>query len=333
MLILKCVMLTIIIVIPIIIGTYIKKDSIIHAYIYGHLILWALFQAVAVPIVHLRWSFDILFYVYLALVGILVIFSIRNIPAVWKSIHMPKLDLVLVFAIVIILIQVGMYVLGQHLDEDDARWIAEANDALIKNRMYLHNPATGEYIGAFRGEMVKDVFSPWAMYLAVMAKFTGIRPVAIAHTIYAPLLLALSYMVYARMGELLFHGDTERHIFLLSVSVINLFFSGNPYTQSVFSLVRIWQGKAVVAAVMIPLAFVIYLEITEKNLWQNWMSLVLYGLAGCLFSGMGIAISLLLIASLGGYAVICRRWGRIWLWMLACLPPIIYGYSYYVMKG
>ena len=59
--------------------------------------------------------------------------------------------------------QMCVYIFGMHLDEDDARWIAEANDALVKNKMLLHNPATGEYIGRFVGEMIKDVFSPWSI--------------------------------------------------------------------------------------------------------------------------------------------------------------------------
>ena len=333
MIILTYIMVSVMILTPFIIGTYIQKDSLIHSYIYGHLILWALFQVTAVPIIHLRLSFQTLFFIYLGVVGILTVTALPQIPKLWKSIRKLNIDVVLVFAIALIIIQVGIYIFGQHLDEDDARWIAEANDALTKNMMYLHNPATGEYIGTFRGEMVKDVFSPWSMYLAIMSKFTGIRPVILAHTIYAPILLIISYMIYSRIGELLFQGNIEKHLFLLAISVINLFFSGNPYTQAVFSLTRIWQGKAVVAAVIIPLIYMLYLEITEEDLWKNWVCLALCDVAACIFSGMGISISLIMIVILGGYAVVCGRWKRVGFLLLACLPSLVYGYAYYVMKG
>lgn len=246
-----------------------------------------------------------------------------------------------------------VYIFGMHLDEDDARWIAEANDALVKNRMLLHNPATGEYIGRFVGEMVKDVFSPWAMYLAWLSRATGIRAVVIAHTVYPPILLGLSYSAYYEIGAQLFEGQKryhERGIFLLMVSVINLFFAGNVYTQSVFTLTRIWQGKAVVAAVMIPAIMVVMLRVQRLTSvgfgsLADWLLLAVEGVCCCLFSGMGIAIGLLMIGLYGGYAVarmLVASWNRkyrqgcaarIGLWIASLAPGIAFGLGYLWLKG
>ena len=255
-----------------------------------------------------------------------------------------------------------------HLDEDDARWIAEANDALVKNRMMLYNPATGEYLGRFVGEMIKDVFSPWSMYLAVLSRWTGIKAVVIAHTVYPPVLLGLSYFAYYEIGAQLFADvDTEgqsrnrvseRGIFLLMVSVINLFLAGNVYTQPVFALTRIWQGKAVVASVGIPAILAISLRLqksrydienTNKNeafgSISDWLLLIAVGVGSCLFSGMGIAIGLLMISVYGFYVVVRmliiaireKSWGgfliRTGLWLLSLAPGIVYGLSYFNLKG
>ena len=248
-----------------------------------------------------------------------------------------------------------VYIFGMHLDEDDARWIAEANDALIKNRMLLHNPATGEYIGRFVGEMIKDVFSPWSIYLAWLSRATGIKAVVIAHTIYPPLLLGLSYSAYYEIGTQLFEGEKKRHergIFLLMVSVINLFMAGNVYTQSVFTLTRIWQGKAVVAAVMIPAILAIILRVQQttpqaEGSIRDWILLIVVGVSCCLFSGMGIAIGLLLLAIYGLYVVACMivrtarhkeyKWKscaiRVGLWLASLAPSIENGLGYLRLKG
>ena len=261
----------------------------------------------------------------------------------------------LIIALLVIAGQVCVYIFGMHLDEDDARWIAEANDALIKNRMLLHNPATGEYIGRFVGEMIKDVFSPWSIYLAWLSRATGIKAVVIAHTIYPPLLLGLSYSAYYEIGTQLFEGEKKRHergIFLLMVSVINLFMAGNVYTQSVFTLTRIWQGKAVVAAVVIPAILAIILRVQQttpqaEGSIRDWILLIVVGVSCCLFSGMGIAIGLLLLAIYGLYVVACMivrtarhkeyKWKscaiRVGLWLASLAPSIVYGLGYLRLKG
>ena len=319
--------------------------------------LWAAFQVVAVPCINFRTTFNTLFWIYTAIVVILIVCGVWVLRSRavsrrrWKGNWGERFSPFLIIALLVIAGQMCVYIFGTHLDEDDARWIAEANDALVKNRMLLHNPATGEYIGRFVGEMIKDVFSPWSMYLAWLSRATGIRAVVIAHTVLPPILLGLSYSAYYEIGAQLFKGAKKRHergIFLLMVSVINLFMAGNPYTQSVFTLTRIWQGKAVVAAVMIPviLAVVLRVQVVKSDRVQgelkDWILLAIGGVSCCLFSGMGIAIGLLLTAVYGAYVVfrmMARTIGnrrfqwkdciaRAALWILSMLPGIVYGLSY-----
>lgn len=337
MTILKGFLAVLVLLFPLFVGTFLNRKTLSEAYLFGQVAMWGLFQLIAVPMVYFRAAFNTLFYVYVSVLAILVLLGIRKMILQWMKRDRKKFEfrfnLFFVLASLVILYQASIYIFGMHLDEDDARWIAEANDALVKNRMLLHNPATGEYIGRFVGEMVKDVFSPWSMYLAVISRLTMIRPVTMAHTVYAPVLLLISYNVYIQIGKRLFKGKTEQGIFLLMVSVINLFMAGNVYTQSVFTLTRIWQGKAVVAAVVIPLFLMLLLEIENENTVASWLWLACAGFAACLFSGMGIAISVIMIAVYGGYAIICKRWKRIPFFLFALVVPVVYGFLYYRMKG
>lgn len=316
---------------------------------------------IAVPCINFRTTFNTLFWIYTVVVIILTGCGARAMRSRiefrkrekgnWRNWLSPYL----IVACLIIAYQMCVYIFGMHLDEDDARWIAEANDALVKNRMLLHNPATGEYIGRFVGEMIKDVFSPWSMYLAWLSRATGIRAVVIAHTVYPPILLGLSYSTYYEIGCQLFPDEKkdgerkskvhERGIFLLMVSVINLFMAGNVYTQSVFTLTRIWQGKGVVAAVVIPVILVFILQVQYRDRILDWILLVVTGTCCSLFSGMGIAIGLLLLAIYGAYVVVCMvvktvksgKWKgcavKIGLWLGSMLPSIVYGLGYMRLKG
>ena len=319
---------------PLLAGGLFRFRSAGLTYLSGQLLLWCAFQMVAVPAINLRLSFTVLFWIYFGVALVLCAAgAVHGIRQGRPWFDRPEISIFLILAALVILFQACVYIFGMHLDEDDARWIAEANDALVKDRMLLHNPATGEYIGRFVGEMQKDVFSPWAFYIAFLSRLTGIRAVVIAHTVYPPILLVMSYLAYWEMGRQLFKGKSERGIFLLMVSVINLFMAGNVYTQSVFTLTRIWQGKAVVAAIIIPAILMIALRIQNENRVRDWGLLSVTACAACLFSGMGIAIGLLMVAVYGLYAVVCRRWKRLPLWLLSLLPSLAYGFGYLQLRG
>ena len=157
--------------VPFIVGKVFNTRSVSFTYLCGQLLLWAAFQVVAVPCINFRTEFNTLFWIYTGLVAVLTGLGFRafyrnraNIPHTWFKSISPFL----IIALLVIVGQMCVYIFGMHLDEDDARWIAEANDALVKNKMLLHNPATGEYIGRFVGEMIKDVFSPWSMQALVV---------------------------------------------------------------------------------------------------------------------------------------------------------------------
>ena len=310
MIILKSALALIVFLLPLAIGFLFKRKSYFESYLFGQILLWAVFEVIAVPMVRLRVTFNTLWIAYIIVVLVLAGWGIKiKIGTGWRSaVHFDK-DIThyipYILAFFIIFYQMTIYFIGMHLDEDDARWIAEANDALVKNRMYLHNPATGEYIGRFVGEMQKDIFSPWGMYIAVLSKLTTIRAAGIAHTIYPPILIGLSYIIYDLIGRNLFKGRTERGLFILMVSMINMFMAGNAYTQSVFTLTRIWQGKAVVAAVLIPLYLLLLLKVQTEKTKENWFWFIIAVAAGCLFSGIGIAISVIMITVYGLYALIC----------------------------
>lgn len=358
---LKATLGIVVFALPFVVGNLFKSKSISFTYLCGQLLLWATFQVVAVPCINFRTTFSALFWIYTGVVLILTVLGALTLRSQMKTRQhggLKWLSPFLIIALLIIVYQMSVYIFGMHLDEDDARWIAEANDALVKNRMLLHNPATGEYIGRFAGEMIKDVFSPWSMYLAVLARWTGIKAVVIAHTVYPPILLGLSYSAYYEIGCQLFEGEIKRHeraIFLLMVSVINLFMAGNVYTQSVFTLTRIWQGKAVVAAVIIPTILMTVLRLQRNTdghkdsmafgSISDWLLLIVVGVCSCLFSGMGIAIGLLMTGVYGAY-VVARMimgsireknwhdmWMRVSMWIVSMMPGIVYGLGYMRLKG
>lgn len=331
------ILLIVALFIPVLTGIAImKKDRtvtlsfLVEAVIAGAFVLWAVFQILATSFQYFRLPFTTLYYVFLTMSLLFSAWGMvklhrRKWALRFRFPKTPLMWLVLILAIGVIGLQVYMYVFGMHLDEDDARWLAEANDALVHNTMFLHNPATGAYLGHFAREVSKDCFSPWPMFIATMSKFTGFNTAVMAHTILAPLLLLFSYLLYDQIGRQLYENRDERIIFLFAVSVIMLFFYGASDSEAAFSLIRIWQGKAIVAGVTIPGLFLQMLRIQNENTTYNWLMLAVMGCASCLFSGMGVVISLIMIGGYGLYILAFRKqWKRIPFYLLALAAPALF---------
>ncbi len=319
-------------------GDVITWGSFLKSYLYGQFLMWAAFQILAVPMILLKTSFTLLVVSFSVLMAatvalgiIRIIKSPRNFkikipiaPAIWAM---------FLATIILIGFQAYKYISSMHIDQDDARFIAEANDAFYYNKMLLHQPETGEYFGNFSGVPIRDVYSPWPIYLAALSKLTATTPSALAHTYYAPLLLVISYLAYACMGTKLFKGTSERVIFLFLVAVIHLYFAGpaiNEGAPPVHTLTRIWQGKGVVEAIAIPGIIYQLLTIQEDNSPTNWIVLTVMCCGSCLLSGLGIVLSLILIGIFGLYIICCKRIKSIWWFLLSIAPAGVFEVIYYL---
>jgi len=314
--------------------------SILKTYISGQMLIWAVLQIIAVPMILCRNRFNALFYMFVVLVIVLggngcrlILKLKRKQLKVKNNTDFPLFARIVCLALIILIVlQVFSYFLGQHIDQDDARWIAEANDALVYGDMMTRYVSTGDLVGGF--ETFRDVTSPWPMFFAILAKMLHINVPFAAHTLYAPVALLISYGVYYLIADELFEKAESRFAFLFTVAWINLFFAGTTHTQSVVTLVRIWQGKATVAAIIIPLLLYLAICINKRNERIDWIRLSVTGCAACLMSGMGISLGGILIAGIGAYSIMAyRRWNRIPYWLLSLAPAIGFFLVLFFLKG
>ena len=324
-----------------------KIAIVLFAYAIGNVAMWAVFQLLAVPMILLKQKLGLLIVMWC--ISLVVVFILLFLyckkqkikPICYKSKkEVRKSDRIWIIvlatiALIIIGYQCYKYIFFMHLDEDDSRFIVCAVDACIDGTMYLINPATGDYIGHWAGELVKDISSPWAMYLATMSKVLFIHPTIFAHTVYPSFLLVIGYIAFFLMGQVVFKGNIKKSIcFVILASILHMYMAGTIYTQSRFTLVRIWQGKATVAGVMIPLVLALLMQTYEEcNNGRIYVILFLCGLSMCLMSGMGIFFSGIMVGFYGiWYGLINKKFRNIIYSLIACLPTIVYGITYILIK-
>lgn len=299
------------ILVPFIIGLlgerlFIKKGGSLvfsRCFAVGFAIMLALFQAVAPFMILKGTSFDALLYLYTAAILILIIISlvingktlfsrIRNsIRKIADNIKSADKEYVIVgiIALALIVLQVSLLAFRMHTDTDDARFIAEALEAVENNTLLRLHPITGEVLSQPIGEMTKDITSPYPIWIAVMSVLTAIKPAILAHLVFPVLLIPLSYSVIYLLGTHFFDDINKRFVYIFITSVAVLFSFESVYAWGYTLLTIIWQGRSIAAVLMIPLLWYVMMKIlTDENAGYGlFFAAAIIGLANADLSGMG----------------------------------------------
>ena len=276
-----------------------KSDETVKEWIVGFFLLLGLFEVISLPCIFLRCSLKRLSLLLLVTVGVLCLLSLvlygKEFVKRIRKMHWKNPGL-LVFAVVfLVLLQTMMLGVGHHIDDDDAFYVATAVTATDTDTLYAIDPYTGDSYNSFPA---RYVLSPFPLLGAVVGKWLGLRPTVFFHTVLPFVLIPMAYGVYMLLGRKIFKEDQEQNAwFLLFVSFVNIFSGFSAWTKGKFLLVRIWQGKAVLAAIILPFLLYFVLEFFEKNYLKvrEWILLFCLMAASCFVSSMGIILSVIML--------------------------------------
>ena len=319
-----------------------RKNRIISGYLFGSFAEWAFIQLIAVPAAIFRRGFSLVYYVILAVLccaavwgGILLLKEDRRFSPK-RLFREKKVSDYLVPAVMIaglLLLSVTIWNM-QHTDYDDSRFVVNAVDMIRTDRMFLTNPSTGGELTVFWGDMHRDAVSPWAVYIAFVSRATGVHATIMAHSILPQTLTLCMFCVFWLLAEEMYGDDLFRKCaFVIIVFMVVVHGVYSAYSSESFATLRLWQGKAVVAAVGIPLLFLLFWRIyREPDAWAGYRMLYLVCFALCLMSSMGIIIGGILCGVFGlAYGILLKKIKaalRIWIGMAVCLGY----YGIYLLK-
>jgi len=304
----------------------------------GFVILWGIFEIIALPLIFLRQSLDDLCMIYGGVIVLLAIAALlkgrKDIAFVLKKEALSIKDMSLIEwgNLVLILGQAYVYVRYTHIDEDDAFYVGAAVSAVSTNTIFSINPYTGmEYAKL----PARYVLSPFFSFSAFLSKITGVHPAVTAHVVLAAVLIVLSYAVYKLLGMKMFPDNSEySDYFLLFVIVIVMFSGYTVYTQGMFALVRIWQGKAVLCAILVPFIFYMMLHLyLGQAVAADWCFLFLLMCACCMVSSMGIMLGAIMLGIFGFLNVIRNKnIKELCCTLLCCVPNLICAGIYLIIR-
>lgn len=343
-------------VVPFILGyqfdLVISKEKISYGrcLIFGYVLYCASFQIVAPIFIIKGGSFLNLYHVWLVLVVVIVaIVLILNRKAIVARITEPfkaigvgvksnngsilkyilsKYDwldiIVFVGALFFVIFHTLLIGYMMHFDTDDARFVAEALEAYEKDTLLSYHPITGDFIGTPIGEMLKDVYAPYPIFMAVYGKLFGLSPAIATHTVLPFLYVPMCYMAFYLIAKQIFNNEKKSiGIAVLLFGAINTFSMETIFSFGWVLLTLVWQGRSFLCTVMIPLMLYILMQfIIEKEIERYWyIILSITGVACCMLSGMGSMLMLLMIASFAFVALLVKKDIKNTIYMLLALAP------------
>ena len=314
-------------------------------YAAGFVIVLAVFQIVAVPVILFEtWGFPRIVTIYsillvvLSAAGLIFGFPVLRGMAVdartWiVKKKRPSVETALYWVIAVGLILFQMYMAYTHefFDGDDAYYVAQSVIAEQTDVLYRILP----YTGLSTSLDIRHALASLPIWEAYLARVTGIHPAIIAHSVLPLILIPLTYLVYYRIGMRLFKGAFRKTaVFLILVSLLQIFGNTSIYTNATFFLMRTWQGKSVLCNFVLLTAVWSLLRLWEtgadgeqkgKKQAGWWLLMAANNVTAAMATTMGAFLLGLFIAIAGlVMAVRQKRPGRLIPLAATCLPGLVY---------
>ena len=314
-------------------------------YAAGFVTMLAVFQIVAVPVILLEtWGFPRIVTIYSILLAVLsaagLIFGfpvLRGMAADARTLvakkKRPSVETALYWVIAVGLVLFQMYMAYTHefFDGDDAYYVAQSVIAEQTDVLYRILP----YTGLSTSLDIRHALASLPIWEAYLARVTGIHPAIIAHSVLPLILIPLTYLVYYRIGMRLFKGAFRKTaVFLILVSLLQIFGNTSIYTNATFFLMRTWQGKSILCNLVLLTAVWALLRLWEtgaegeqkgKKQAGWWLLMAANNVTAAMATTMGAFLLGLFIAITGlVLAVRQKRPGRLIPLAATCIPGLIY---------
>ncbi|MCR4674774.1 MAG: hypothetical protein K5675_07175 [Lachnospiraceae bacterium] len=276
-----------------------EKFNIVEAVLYGFLGVLGGLEVISLPCIYLRQSFSSFFLIGLIAVvvaSVIGVFRKRKYLLTWikESVRgIPKNIYFFIF-LVFLLGQVGILQLTYHMDEDDAFYVATSTTSIDTDTLYIYDAFTGE---AYDTYPARYVLSPFPLYTAFVAKCFGLRPMVVAHTVFAAVMIILAYGAIWLFSELFFEDGEKKSIVMVIASGLTVFSYYSADIAGARLLLRPWQGKTLLASIVLPVILYFVLKCGKKASMSllEFCLLFLMMLGACFVSSMGIVLSVVML--------------------------------------
>ena len=219
---------------------------------------------------------------------------------------------------------------------DDAFYFATATITEQSNTMYLILP----YTGFTTGLDARHGLAPFPVWIAYLAKLSGIPALVVAQVLLPLSLMGMAYGIYYLIAKKLCTEKEETvPLFMVLTEVLFLFGGYSLFTAENFLLVRAAQGKAVIACIILPFLLFLVMQILDKVKVQGkcglgfWILMAATTTAACLCSTLGTVLSSIMLGIAGLCIAVSYRKVKVLIPMaICCGMPVCMALLYFLVQ-
>lgn len=323
-----------------------KREKILNLYLAGFLSELAVFQLIAVPVmVKEVYGMNLLVYLTTAVFAVLAVTGfiwtllrerdLRKQDRQKQHVAVQNPERLLFWLLFLASVGYQMYMAFAYasFDGDDAYYVVQsvlADQTGVLNRIR-------PYTGLSTDLDIRHALATLPLWIAYVARMTGIHATIVAHTLLPLIFIPLTYYVFVQIGRKLFSdGSVKLPIFLTLVSIMQIWGNISIYTNETFFLTRTWQGKSVLANLILLVELWLMLELCAReksgkrqeetgSQLPYWLLLAVNHIAAAMMTSMGAFLTALLFGITALVAAIrYRSWSFLWKMALCCIPNVIY---------
>lgn len=231
--------------------------------------------------------------------------------------------------------QMVMAVTHASFDGDDAYYVVQSVITDETDTLYRILPYTGRATSLD----VRHSMAVFPIWIAYIARMTGVHATIVSHTILPIVLLPITYWIYLEIGKKLFAEKSKGlPVYMMFVCLLQMFGNTSIYTNATFFLMRTWQGKSMLANVVIPAIFMVLLWLFDgepekrKNQTGLWAMLFVLNIVAAMMSTASVFLNTLLLGVMAGVFAWQEKNPVILVKMaFACLPCGVFALLYVLL--
>lgn len=315
------ILMLLVLVVPFLLGmlptSYVKKLHRTPAFIFvcGWLVMFSSFEVVAIPFILLEKKYSTLILVYSMVILVLLVISCMlgkdlflelwgkyNLKAIISRIRM-KPEKILAFIGWLLFwcgvaAQVYMAIFYEYYDGDDSYYLAVPVLSEKYNTMYLRDTYTG-----YNYDLdLRHALSPTPIFIGWLSRLSQIHSTIIAHSVLSVVWLLLMYFVFMEMSKYLFRKNKQYRPWFMCMLVLWYTFGNVTIsTAETFIMTRTWQGKGLLAGVILPCIFLSYFMFAQKDVTLGTWMFFSFAVVSSIFA---TSVSFMLVSTMSVLALI-----------------------------